>query len=144
MVEDDATDLIVIADYLFLHDLKSLAENFLLLKLNVSNCLSSYYISERYHCEELSSKAKTIILKNFTSLYACNQEEVLNMSSKGLERLISSDEMHISSVSAEEDVFNIILAWINHDKSQQKKYFAQLFRRVRLAYVARELCTIIS
>ena len=78
-------------------------------------------LSERYHCEELSSQAKTIILKNFTSLYACNQEEVLNMSSKGLERLISSDEMHISSVSVEEDVFNTILVWINHDKSKQKK-----------------------
>ena len=35
-------------------------------------------------------------------------------------------------VSAEEDVFKIILTWIARDKSERKKYFAELFREVRL------------
>jgi hypothetical protein len=125
--EDNARDLIAMGDYLFIHNLKTLAEEVLVQKLNVSNCLSSWYISERYQCEELFSQAKKFILTNFSSLYACNQEEVLNMGNKEIEMLISSDEIHIS---AEEDVFNIILAWIDHDKSKRKKYFAELFRRL--------------
>ena len=48
---------------------------------------------------------------------------------------ISSDEIN---VSAEEDVFNIILAWIDHDRSGRKRYFVELFSHVRLAYVSRD------
>ena len=35
-------------------------------------------------------------------------------------------------------VSHIILTWMNYDNSNRKKYFAQLFRQVRLAYVARD------
>ena len=48
---------------------------------------------------------------------------------------ISSDEI---DVSAEEDVFKIILAWIDHDRSRRKIFFAELFRHVRLVYVSRD------
>ncbi|KAL9957029.1 hypothetical protein ACROYT_G038612 [Oculina patagonica] len=44
---------------------------------------------------------------------------------------ISSDEIN---VTAEADVFNIILAWIDHDKSKRKEFFPELFRQVRLVY----------
>ncbi|KAL9951887.1 hypothetical protein ACROYT_G044628 [Oculina patagonica] len=38
----------------------------------------------------------------------------------------------------EEDVFNIILHWIDHNKSERKKYFANFFRHVGLIYVSRD------
>ncbi|KAL9959149.1 hypothetical protein ACROYT_G036239 [Oculina patagonica] len=138
LTEDNARDLIVMADYLFLQNLKSLAERVLLQSLNVSNCFSNYYLSERYRCEELFSKTQKFILANFSAAHAANRIEVLNMSSKEIEMFISSDEIN---VNAEEDVFNIILSWIDHDKSKRKKYFAELFRHVRLVYVSRDfLC----
>ena len=46
---------------------------------------------------------------------------------------ILSDQIE---VNAEEDVFNIILTWIDCDKIKRKKYFADLFREVRLPYVS--------
>lgn len=55
------------------------------------------------------------------------------MSSKEVQMWISSDEIN---VSAEEDLFKIILAWIDHDKSNRED--AELFRQVRLAYVSRD------
>ncbi|KAL9956829.1 hypothetical protein ACROYT_G038372 [Oculina patagonica] len=136
--EDGARDLIVMADYLFLQNLKTPAERVLLQSLNVFNCFSNYYLSERYQCEELFSKTQKFILANFSAAYAANRIEVLNMSSKEIEVFISSDEIN---VNAEEGIFNIILSWINHDKSKRKKYFAELFRHVRLVYVTRDfLC----
>ena len=137
--EDDARDLVVIADYLFLHNLKSFAVHVLLQKLNTSNCISTFRVADVYHCEELVLKTKNLIFSNFTTLFAANREDVLKMSNKELTMCISSDELH---VSAEEDVFNIILAWINHDESNRNKYFAELFRHVRLVYVSRDfLCS---
>ena len=127
------------ADYLLLDNLKTLAEEVLVQKLNTSNCISTYYFCQRYQCQGLFAKTKTFILANFTAVYEANREEVLNMSSKEIEMWISSDEI---DVSAEEDVFRIILAWIDCDKSKRKKYFAELFRQVRLVYVSRDfLCS---
>ena len=42
------------------------------------------------------------------------------------------------NVNAEEDVFTIILTWIDHDKNKRRKYFAELFREVRLVYISRD------
>ena len=54
------------------------------------------------------------------------------MSNEEVKMWISSDEIDIR---AEEDVFEIILAWINRDRNERKKYFAELLRQVRLTYV---------
>ncbi|XP_078363883.1 kelch-like protein 2 [Oculina patagonica] len=137
--EDDARDLIVMADYLLIENLKTLTERFLLGKLNISNCISTYYFSERYQCKELVSETKKFIFANFTSLFKGDRKNVLNMPSKEIQMWISSNEIN---VTAEEDVFKIILAWIDHDKSKRKKYFAELFRHVQLVYVSRDfLCS---
>ena len=133
--EDNARDLIVVADYLLLQKLQILAEGVLAQKLNLSNCISIYYFSERYQCEDLFSKSKKFILANFKAVFAANREDVLKMSSKEVEMLISSDEI---DVSAEEEVFNFILSWIDHDKGRRKEYFAELFCQFRLVYVSRD------
>ena len=139
LTEDNARGLIIVADYLFLPKLKILAEGILAQKLIISNCISIYYFSESYQCEELLSKTKKFVLANFTAVYTANREEILNMSIKEVERWISSDDI---DVNTEEDVFEIIVAWINHDKSKRKKYFVELFRQVRLFYVSRDfLCS---
>ncbi len=134
LTEDGARDLIVISDYLFLQNLKTLAEKVLLQLLNVSNCFSTYFFSERYQCDELFSKTQKFVRENFCAAYAANRIEVLNMSNREIEMFISSDEIN---VNAEEVVFDIILSWIDHDRSKREKYFAELFRHVRLVYVSR-------
>ena len=136
LAEDDARELIVVADYLLLEKLKLLAAGVLvqLQTLNTSNCISAYYFAERYQCEDLLSNTRKFFIANFTSIYAANRKDVLNMSSKEVEMWISSDEI---DVSAEEDVFKIIIAWINHDRSGRKIFFGELFRHVRLVYVSR-------
>ena len=135
LAEDNARDLIVVADYLFLDKLRILAGRVLLQTLNTSNCISTYYFAERYQCGDVLSNTSKFICANLTSIYAANRENVLNMARREVEMWISSDEIDIS---AEEDVFEIILAWIDHDRSRRKRYFVELFRHVRLVYVSRD------
>ncbi|XP_078347631.1 kelch-like protein 40 [Oculina patagonica] len=140
LTEDSAWELIIMADYLFLQNLKTLAEGVLLQKLEISNCISTYYLSDRYQCTELFSKTTEFIHENFSDV--CDIFKVLNMTSKQIQMWISTDEINVNT---EEDVFKIILAWIDHDKDNRKKYFAELFRQVRLVYVSRDfLCNDIS
>ena len=135
LAEDNARDLVVSADYFFLPTLKPLAEAALVEMLNTSNCLSAYYFSQRYQCERLLAKSEKYILANFIAVYEMNREEVLNMSNKEMEMWLSSDEIN---VSAEEDVFKIILAWIDHDRNKRQQYFVELFRHVRLHFASRD------
>jgi len=52
-----------------------------------------------------------------------------------MEMWLSNDEIN---VGAEEDVFKIILAWIDHDRYKRQKYFAELFGHVRVVFVSRD------
>ena len=131
--EDNARDLIVLADYLVLPHLKTIAGNTVAEKLNVSNCVSTYHFAETYRCEKLLSDARNYILSNFANV--AKTEEFLNLSSNEVKMWISSDEIN---VSAEEDVFKIILTWIDHEKNERKEHFAELFCEVRLDYISRD------
>lgn len=135
--QEIAEGLVIMADYLFLPNLKSPAEEIIMQKLDTSNCISTCYFAEKYQCNELVSKIKNFTLANFTAV--AETEEFLSMSSEEVEMWISSDEV---VVGGEEDVFKIILTWIEHNKDERKKYFANLFRQVRLVYVSRDfLCS---
>ena len=129
--EDNAQELIAMADYLVLPHLKSLAGKVLAKELDASNSISTYYFAERYRCEELISISKNFILRNFTTV--AKTQDFLNLSSKEVKLWLSSDDIN---VSAEDDVFKIILSWIDLEKSERKEYFAELFREVRLVCIS--------
>ena len=129
--EDNARDLIVLADYLVLPHLKNIAGNTVAEKLNVSSCVSTYHFAETYRCEKPLSDARNYILLNFVTV--AETEDFLNLSSNEVKMWVSSDEIN---VSAEEDVFKIILKWIDHEKNERKEHFAELFREVRLVHIS--------
>ena len=129
--EQDARDLISMADYFLIKQLKNIAGEFLAQNLETSNCISTYHFAEKYRCEELLVDTKRFILRNFSTI--ATTEDFSNMSSKEVEMWISSDE---TNIQAEEDVFKVILRWITRNRKERKQYFYELFRHVRLAYVS--------
>ena len=127
-------DLIMMADYLIPPHLKALAEKVFFVKnliMSTSDCISAYYFAERYHYKEVGDKAKKFINANFITV--AKTEDFVNLSSKEFNSWISSDHVY---VNAEEDVLKVILTWIDRHKSERRKYFADLFRQVRLVSVA--------
>ena len=134
LTREIALDLFIMADYLLLPNLKSLAENFLLNSAETwiaHRCVSTYYLAVKHNGKELASKTESFIHDNFLNI--AKTDEFLNLSKKEVEMWISRDEIHIN---AEEDVFKVILAWIDHEKRKRRKYFAELFCQVRLVYVS--------
>lgn len=134
LVDDNSQELYELADYLVVPHLKTLAGyRVVQKKLNASNAISSFHFAETYRLEELIFRSKTFIVANFSSV--AKTEDFLNLSSKEILKWISQDEIH---VTAEENVFQIILSWVECDKSERKKSFPELFREVRLVYVSRD------
>ena len=120
------------ADYFDLPHLKYHAGRALEQTLNSSNSISTYRLAKTYHCEELARHTKEYVDLNFTNV--AKTEEFLGLPYQDVKKWLSSDEL----VNAEEDVFEIILRWTGYKNGERNKYFADLFREVRLNHVSRD------
>lgn len=133
--EKNAGDLIIAADYLLLESLKIISGRFLEKQIEMSsyNCISTFHFAEKYRCEELVLRSTKFIQDNFTSV--AKSDEFLNLDAEEVEKWISSENI---LVAAEEDVFRIIVNWVEQNKGERKDNFEQLFRHVRLVMLSRD------
>ena len=131
--QENAEKLIETADFLLLSNLKTIAGKFLKEHMTSETCISMNYMAEQYSCEVLVASTRKFINSNFTTVTA--SEEFLNLPSYEVEKWISSDDIVID---AEENVFETILRWIGHDKSERSGKFSELFTHVRLTCVSRD------
>ena len=129
----NAKNLIIAADYLLLESLKVIAGRFLEKQMSNYNCISTFHFAERYRCDELVLRSKKFIQDNFTSV--AKSDEFLNLEAEEVEKWISGENI---LVAAEEDVFRIILKWIEQNKGERKDKFEQLFRHIRLVMLSRD------
>ena len=131
--QENAKNLFELADYLLLSNLKAFAGNCLEEHITAANCLSIYYLAEKYLCQDLIATCRNIIHSNFSSV--AESGDFLNLSSQEVEKWISSDEI---AIDAEEYVFEVVLRWIDYVKSQRRVKFCDLFRHVRLTCISRD------
>lgn len=117
-----AEDLVAVADYLLLKGLKFIAQKFIAQNLSTANCISYYYLTEKFNCEELINSSRKFIHLNFAAV--AESEGFMNLPSDEVEKRISSEHIVISE---EEDVFKVLLKWINQEKSQRGVKFGKLF-----------------
>ena len=132
--ETNASELIIAAEYLLIEGLKTKSGRFLeQQQMTSSNCVSTLNFAEKYRCEELVINSTKFMLENFASV--TESEEFLNLKAEEVETWISNDEIRLA---AEEDVFRIVVNWIEHDKSERKGKFQKLFEQVRLVLLSRD------
>ena len=131
--EENANDLVIAADYLLIVCLKTISARFLEKQMTIANCISTFYFAEKYQCEELVTNSRKFVLDNFASV--TELDEFLNLEAEEVERWIASDEI---CIGAEEDVFKVILKWVEQNKGERKARFEELFRHVRLVLISRD------
>ena len=123
----------VTGNYLIIPGFKTASGRFLEREMSHINCISTFYLAEKYECDELITNSRRFIHENIVSV--AKLDEFLLLEAKEIERWISSDEI---TVIEEADVFKIILDWINHRKSERKAAFEELFGHVRLGFLSRD------
>lgn len=131
--EETTKELIFAAEYLLLVSLKTRLGRFLEKQLTSTNCISTLRFAQKYRCDELVDTCTKFMHDNFASVAV--SDGFLNSEAGEVEKWISSENI---CVPDEEDVFRIILTWIEHDKSKRKAEFERLFRHVRLALLSRD------
>jgi len=125
-------DLFKIADYLIVPSLKEQSSDFILRTLSPSSCFMAYYYAARYLDPELEEIARDFTFDEFED--AAESDDFLNLSLKQVEEWVSSDQI---VVEEEEQVFQVIVKWMEKSENSKHQSFFQLFRHVRLVYVSR-------
>ena len=124
--------LLEMADFLVVLSLKKLTSDFLSGHLSLSNCIDAYYTAVKYQSPALEEEAKNFIFENFMDV--TESADFQNLSLTEVEEWISSDYV---TVNGEQDVFQVIVKWLEHDESRKQESFFLLFRHVRLLYMSR-------
>ena len=133
VTQENAEELIAAGNYLIIPSLKTISGRVLERKMSYANCISTFYLAEKYECDELITNSRLFIHKNIVAV--AKLDEFLLLQAKEIEKWISSDEI---TVNEEADVFKIILDWVNHRKSERKTVFEELFGHVRLGFLSRD------
>ena len=133
ITQTNAEELIVTGNYLIIPSLKTASGRFLETEMSNCNCISTFYLAEKYDCVELIHNSRKFIHENFASVG--EMDEFLSLEAKEAAVWISSDEI---AVKAEADVFKIMLKWVEHGKTERKAAFEELFRHVRLSFLSRD------
>ncbi|KAB5586533.1 hypothetical protein PHYPO_G00002810 [Pangasianodon hypophthalmus] len=102
---------------------------FLQAQLRPDNCLSMIRLSEILHCTSLQQKAREMAVKSFSDVMT--SEDFCELSLKELVGYLEDDQL----CAEEEQVFEILLAWIHHDPFARQGAIHDLFRQVRLRHI---------
>lgn len=131
ITEENAAELLEVADYFDIQSLKELCAEFLIINLKPSNCLGLQIFAERYRHELLHEAATDFICNNLISIW--QTEEYLSLDFAYVNDLFSGERLAIKTQKGEEDVFEGIKAWVKHEPEKRELYFEELFRQVHLS-----------
>ena len=130
--ERNAVDLLAMADYLIIPSLKAKSCEVMWQSMSHTNCLLFYYSAMSYQCTKLQERTRNFIFANFMSV--TGTDHFIEISREQVEEWISRDEIKVKS---EEEVFQVIVNWMEERESGEQEEFFQLLRHVRLVHLPR-------
>ena len=133
IIEERAHNLLATANYLLLPGLKTMVSDFLEDRVTTQNCVFNYYFADKYECVELKAKCCEVINSDFSVVMETG--DFLNLDVKQVMEWVSSDDV---IVNAEEDIFQGIVKWVSHDKSEREKHFPGLLHQIRLSSISHD------
>ncbi|TSL82470.1 Kelch-like protein 38 [Bagarius yarrelli] len=126
---DSVLPLMQAAAMLHYERLFEACSTFLQVQLRPDNCLSMIRLSEILNCTSLQQKAREMAIKSFSNVAA--SEDFCELSLKELIGYLEDDQL----CAEEEQVFEILMAWIHHEPFARQGAIPDLFRQVRLRHV---------
>lgn len=107
--------------------------DFLMKHLHCSNCLGIENFAHMHSCDRLSEDARKFAIENFSAVI--RQEEFLELS---FDRILFYVRSDLIDVRTEEDVFEAVVEWTDHDIDNRRDKFMKLLEHVRLQTVKLE------
>lgn len=125
--EDNVETLLSTACLLQLNVVVAACCNFLAKQLHPSNCLGFALFAEQQSCNTLLKLSSSFTCHHF--MQVCKNQEFYQLSADQLANLLKSDDLNVPS---EQDVFNALISWIQHDAANREKAIPDLLALIRL------------
>ena len=106
-------------------------KKFMKLKIDISNCLALYHLSNIFKPSNSSTVSKLFIERCFPTI--AESREFLEFDHISVIKILSSSNLRIDS---ELQVFNAADRWLSYDLSERSKYAKELLSKVRLSLLS--------
>lgn len=133
ITEDNVEDVFCGSCLLLLESVTQACCQFIEERLTLGNCWGIRTLADKFQCRDMLSTVNRFIQQTFRDVV--QGEEFLLLPSSEVNNLLSDDFIVISS---EEQVFEALLKWINHDLDGRKFDFPSMLKKVRLSQLKQE------
>ena len=131
MTDKNVGEMLALADFYDIANLKELCAQFLRKRLKPANCLSTQMLADRYHHEPLFKTATNFISSNLNSIW--QEVEFKSLDIAEVKKLFSGQRLAIKTQDGEEEIFEGLKTWVKHDLKNRESYVAELLQCVRLS-----------
>lgn len=128
--EDNVETLLATACLMLLHEVVEACSRFLAHQLHPSNCLGIAIFAEHQSCTSLLNEANAYTNQHFMQVIL--NQEFLQLNVDQMCSLLNSDDLN---VTCEEQVFNALMSWIQHEPAKRKKHISKLLALVKLPFL---------
>ena len=131
---DNAEFILTAASYFFIESLQEVVTDFLHEHLNLFNCFSILSVADEHSLQALKSSCTRFISANFVRASAT--PSFLGLQKTLVEEVISTSDLEVTN---ENDVFNAVVRWIQHDFDNRALHFKDLFSSIHLRGMSRDV-----
>ncbi|XP_034717368.1 kelch-like protein 11 [Etheostoma cragini] len=124
-------EVLELADRFLLVQLKNFCGEFLMKKVNLSNCVAVHSLAHMYTLDQLAQGAAKTIRRNFHKII--RNEEFFTLPFHLIRDWLSDSGI---TVDSEQELFEAIVKWVHQNAEEREKYFDELFRLLRLPQIS--------
>ncbi|XP_063719998.1 kelch-like protein 3 [Symsagittifera roscoffensis] len=134
LIDDETVQILLpTANLLQIEEVRNACCEYLQSQLHPTNCLGFRDFADIHSCKELLATAHNYAEQHFSDVIQC--DEFLALSAEQLSDLIASDNL---SVNSEEEVFEAVVTWVNHDRAERERSVATVMSHVKFPFLARD------
>lgn len=131
--EETVEVLLSTASLLQLHSVTNACCAYLKKQLDPCNCLGIALFAEQQSCIDLNKAALKYTYQNF--MQVVKHQEFLGLQSDQLSSLLKSDDLNVVT---EENVFESLMTWVQHDSANRENYLPTLLKLIKLPLLSSE------
>nr|XP_046234083.1 kelch-like protein 11 [Scatophagus argus] len=124
-------EVLELADRFLLTQLKNFCGEFLMKKLNLSNCVAVHSLAHMYTLDQLAKGAAKTIRRNFHKVI--HNEEFHTLPFHLVRDWLSDSDIIVDS---EHELFEAIVKWVQQNSKEREMHFEELFGLLRLPQIA--------
>lgn len=130
ITEENVEDVFCGSCLLLLESVSQACCRFIQERITLSNCWGIRALSDKFNSNDLLNRVNAFIEENFAE--AANCDEFLMLPPSHLGDLLMDDEI---VVPREEDLYELLLKWVQHNSEERVKHFPSLLEKIRLPQV---------